>query len=528
MPAAMLPSPPHAVGHGLPWHVAVQDAVADIAAARARYGDTFTIEHGRERYVFTFSPTGVESFYGLKEDVASKGVADYLMLRRKLPDVLFEGRRTLPGTLFGREDVAGYLSHLDHALDDALAELGSAGTADVFDLTRRLGHRLGLASWIGPAAASGAAFDRLVVAFDTLDGSDAFVHPDAMAAVAATGKRAELAAMEEVVEIVGALVDARGSDAGTELFERIVASWAGEDDAVRRRGVALDVVLIHVASMSNLHAALGWALVDLLEHPDALARVRAGDSDHTQRCALESTRLAQRSIMARSVLSPVRLDVGDAVYDVPAGWTIATLLPLLNTSAAPGLDAWRPWRWDRHRLRDTGELTSPQLVTAFGHGRHTCPAQPFSLAAMTTALHRLVEALDLTPAWDTHPAPVAAQIGGIARASGPVRLTYPVHRGFPTFSGRATPENVRNSLRRSARVGWPGARRARGTAARAAGRRSPARSTTRRCGRGTARCRDRTRRPRPARRPARRRTPPPPRARHADRRSAGTWWRRGR
>ena len=30
------------------------------------------------------------------------------------------------------------------------------------------------------------------------------------------------------------------------------------------------------------------------------------------------------------------------------------------------------------------------LVTAFGHGRHTCPAQPFSLAAMTTAMTRLL------------------------------------------------------------------------------------------------------------------------------------------
>ncbi len=425
MPAPVRPRPPLAVGHGLPWHVPVADAVADIAAARARHGDTFTVEHGRERYLFTFSPTGVESFYALREDVASKGVADYLMLRRKLPDVLFEGRRTLPGTLFGRDDVAGYLSHLDRALDDALVELGPAGTsgaADVFDLTRRLGHRLGLASWLGPAAASGVIFDRLVAAFDTLDGSDAFVHPDAMAAVAASGKRAETAAMEEVVDVVDGLLDGPG----TPLRERIEASWAGEDHVVRRRGIALDVVLVHVASMSNLHAALGWALVDLLEHPEALALVRAGDAPHTQRCALESTRLAQRSIMARSVLAPVRLDVGDAVYDVPPGWTIATLLPLLNSSAAPGLDTWRPDRWDRHRLRETDGLASPQLVTAFGHGRHTCPAQPFSLTAMATALHRLVAALDLTPRWEEHPAPVAAQIGGIARAAGPVPVSFRV------------------------------------------------------------------------------------------------------
>ncbi len=135
--------------------------------------------------------------------------------------------------------------------------------------------------------------------------------------------------------------------------------------------------------MSNLMAALGWAMVDLLEHPAELEAVVGGDGDLAQRCALESTRLAQRSIMSRAVLAPVDLDTGDVTYRVPAGWTIATLLPLLNTSAAPGLERWDPGRWNRHRLADQDALPSPMLVTAFGHGRHTCPAQPFSLAAMT-------------------------------------------------------------------------------------------------------------------------------------------------
>ena len=64
------------------------------------------------------------------------------------------------------------------------------------------------------------------------------------------------------------------------------------------------------------------------------------------------------------------------------------------------------------------------LVTAFGHGRHTCPAQPFSLAAMTAAMTRLLRDYDLTPGWTDYPRPVPAQIGGVARAAGPCRLDY--------------------------------------------------------------------------------------------------------
>jgi hypothetical protein len=96
---------PVAHGVGLPWDVAVGDAVAAIADARGAHGDDFVVISGGDRYVFTFSPTGVESFYALPEEVASKGLADYRMLCRKLPDEIFTGRRTLPGSLFRRDDV---------------------------------------------------------------------------------------------------------------------------------------------------------------------------------------------------------------------------------------------------------------------------------------------------------------------------------------------------------------------------------------------------------------------------------------
>lgn len=413
--------PPLAEGIGLPWDVAVDDAVAEIARARAAYGDEFVVQTGRDRYLFTFSPTGVESFYALPEEVASKGLADYLMLRRKLPDEIFDGRRTMPHLLFRKGDVVHYLANLDSALDATVAELGESGTTDLFALTRRLGHRMGLASWAGPGCAEGDAFERLVVAFDQLDGSDSFVHPDAMAAVAASDKAAERAALAEVTEILGSTMDLPEPSG---LFARIVESWAGEPDDVRRVGVAHDAALIHIASMSNLAAALGWALADLTQHPDVLARILAGDTDLGERAALETTRLAQRSIMARSVMSPVSLHAGDATYELTPGMFVATLLPLLNTTAAAGLDTWQPDRWSRWRLAEPTGLESPQLVTSFGHGKHTCPAQPFSLSAMTKAVTHLFGAYEMTPTWDSFPTPVPAQIGGVARAAGPAEVRY--------------------------------------------------------------------------------------------------------
>jgi cytochrome P450 len=421
-----VPAPPLAEETGLPWDVSVDDAVAAIASARARHGDTFAVASGNDNYLFTFSPAGVEAFYRLPEDKASKGVADYLMLRRKLPDEIFDGRRVLPTSLFRRDDVASYLKNLDCALTETVAELGPEGMVDLFGLTRRLGHRMGLASWAGPGSAQGTPFDRLVAAFETLDGSDAFVHPDAMAAVAAGGKQAERAALDEVVAVIENILRTTSFETAdnADLFGRIMRAWSDEPGDVRGRGIALDVALIHIASMSNLMAALGWALVDLLEHPNEHKRVASGDSEFAQRCALESTRLAQRSIMSRAVLAPVDLDTGDVVYRVPPGWTIATLLPLLNTSAAPGLQTWDPDRWQRHRLADTAALASPVLVTAFGHGKHSCPAQPFSLTAMSAAMTSLLSTYEMTPGWTRYPKPVPAQIGGVARSADPCPVYY--------------------------------------------------------------------------------------------------------
>src|SRR4029077_12702407 len=98
----------------------------------AELGDTFAIESGRDRYLFVFSPDALRAFYALPEKDASKGIADYRMLVRKLPQELFAGVRTFAHDLFGAQDVETYLGHLDHALALERAELGPDGTLDAF------------------------------------------------------------------------------------------------------------------------------------------------------------------------------------------------------------------------------------------------------------------------------------------------------------------------------------------------------------------------------------------------------------
>ncbi len=408
----------------LPWDEEVADPIAAIAAARARHGDTFVIEGARSPFLFLFSPVGVQSFYAVAEADASKGVADWQMLRRKLPPELFRDRRTFPHGLFARDDVVRYLDVVRSAIDIACAELGGSGTFEVFDFTRRLGHRIGLSTWAGPCGTS-TEFDALIGALDNLDGAAAFVDPGAMTAVAASGYATERAALATAEMIIGQAIDDRDADPDppADHFQRIVDTWSDTSPETRREGIARDVILVHLGSMSNLFSALGWLLVDVTTRPDVAAAIRDGDHALAERCALESTRMAQRSIMLRAVLAPVEIDDGVQRWQVDPGVTLATLLPLTNL-ATEDLRTYDPQRWNRRRIRDgRGGGADRELVTAFGHGAHTCPAQPFSLSVMTAVIEVILKRYELTPQF-ANATPRAAQIGGVARASDDCELRY--------------------------------------------------------------------------------------------------------
>ena len=52
-----------------------------------------------------------------------------------------------------------------------------------------------------------------------------------------------------------------------------------------------------------------------------------------ERCALESTRIGQCSVMLRTVMQEVEIDDGNTRYTLAPGVTLATMLALTNTTA---------------------------------------------------------------------------------------------------------------------------------------------------------------------------------------------------
>ena len=241
----------------------------------------------------------------------------------------------------------------------------------------------------------------------------------------ATGKCRERAALHRLDALLGEIIrarDAAGSQRG-DFLDQIRAAWSDTGGVAREQGVARDVVLIHLGAQSNLYAAVAWTLVNLLLHPELLARVEAGDDDLLERAASESIRLAQRSLTLRQVMKPLDFDDGARRYQLAPGVLIATMLSVTNASAAPDLARFDPDHYEGRRLAKRIEVPARELVSTLGHCRHACPAQRFSISAIRVSLRGRLERFELTPMFRSAQ-PRARQLGAVARAARPCVVAY--------------------------------------------------------------------------------------------------------
>ena len=418
---AIDPMPPHVSG-AVPWvgagRALTRDPTAFFERCRKKHGDTFVVDAFGYRLFCMFSPEGVRNLWKLPEEQASKALADLTLLSHKVPIELFEGRRTLPHDLFARDDVEAYLENLRTAVDFELDDLGDSTTIELFTFTKRLAHRMGLASWGGLDALSAEELDALIDHFEELDASESFVHPHkAMLAIAAR-KRRERRAMHA---IEGVFVDAlaRGRSLGrNDLFSRICAAWDGVPSPGREIGIARDVIVVHMGSQSNLFAAMAWTLVYALEQPWIIEQVRAGDTSQVDSFSHEAIRMSQRSIVLRRVVSPIEISDERATYRLAPETLVTTMLSVTNRSAAPGLDHFDARNYRGSTFLRAKDLPARELVTTYGHGKHMCPAHRFSSSAIRHAMSELFVRFDLEPRYET-PRPLVRQIGGVARADRP-------------------------------------------------------------------------------------------------------------
>jgi cytochrome P450 len=318
---SVTPAPPRAPS-GLPWLGQIVPFLRDpntfLSDARTRLGDTFLVDLAGFRLFCVFGPIGLRSLYALPEDEASFGEATRTLLGLKLPPALQAGDLAMFQHLFSRERMESYLGHIGAAVDDALVELGDAGEVELFAHMKRLVHRIGFRCWAGREAATPPHFEALVHAFERLDPEEAFVHPSRLLWTVVTRKAPErraLAAAAMRLAIIWADRARRGVRED-DMLDQLHRLFPGEPERV-----AKNVMILHLASLSNLYAALAWTFVNLLLHPTHRDAVRAEADAVAARYGATYLR-DQRALADLLVSRRLRDGVdphGAAVADAPEG-----------------------------------------------------------------------------------------------------------------------------------------------------------------------------------------------------------------
>lgn len=416
------------IGAGLPF---LRNPTQFLIAARQQHGDTFLLEVFGFRLLFTFSAAGVRSLYKMPESTASFVEATRTLIGFKLPGELLTSDMKMFHHLFGRGQMETYLGHIHDAVAEELTQLGPMGEMEIFAKMKILVHRVGFRCWAGKLAASPRYFLRLVWLFEQMDPEQAFVRPGRTFITLMTRKSMERKALREVAKILADIWKARqqrpAEQAERDMLDALHELYEALPETERFAAVARDIMILHLASLSNLYAALSWTLIHLLEHPADLARVRdQADVALLERYAHESIRVAQRSITLRKIMTPCTFDDGATRYQLEPGVFLATMLSV-NNSAFPGLESFDPDHYEKSRVCPRIQLPTPEVVSTFGHGSHACPGQRFALSAIRITLTELLNSLALTPLFE-HPVPEPKQIGAVARAAQPCVVRFEKRR----------------------------------------------------------------------------------------------------
>ncbi|MFD9052580.1 cytochrome P450 family protein [Streptomyces zaomyceticus] len=183
------------------------------------------------------------------------------------------------------------------------------------------------------------------------------------------------AASHAMADYMTGLVATKRRDPGSSLLDRLIAARDGDDHLSEAELVSLAVLLL-VAGHETTTNALGNALLALLQHPDALDRLRGKPDDVS--AALDEL-LRYDSAVSTATFRFTTEAVALGGTEIPAG------VPVLVALGAANRD---PARFPEPDRLDLDRNATAHL--AFGHGVHRCVGAPLAKAEVEIALRVLL------------------------------------------------------------------------------------------------------------------------------------------
>jgi sterol 14alpha-demethylase len=404
------------IGHALEF---LRDYGRLLERGYAEHGEIFRLRLGRRPAVFLLGPDLAKWVF--KETDRTLLIGPSLEFTEDLfgPDLYYladadeyQRQRAIGLPMFRGKMAAGHLAIMMRRCAQFTAGLGNEGT---FDLPSEMND---LVLGVLMEALVGDDFARRMpptVARDFrlfIRGVDPITPAWVPAPHLVRARRAR----DRLRAAAGELVRARrDSPVDPPDYLQVLASAQGLDgEPVDEGQVVREVLSTVFAGHDSTTGYLGWAVIDLLQHPDELAKVLAELQEvvpdgstldpavvHRMACLDRALRETMRlhpvvPLMIRRAVRPVELrgrliPEGAEVFIAPV---LSHRLPQIFTDA----ESYRPDRY----------LTHPELagyLHGFGGGGHRCLGEHFAELLAHVALTQLFQQFDLTLI-DQHPAPV--------------------------------------------------------------------------------------------------------------------------
>ncbi len=377
------------------------DPIGLMARVRAECGDVGIFDLAGRDVVLLSGAEANEQFFRAAEEVLDQAEAYPFMTPIFGEGVVFDApperrREMLHNQALRDKFMRGHAATIAAEVEAMVAGWGDEGEIDLLDWFAELTIYTSSACLIGPRfrAQLDDRFARLY--HDLEQGTDAIAYVDPYADIESFHRRD--AAREGLVALVGDIMAGRAggpppAEEDRDLLD-VLMSITNPDGSDRFSADEVTGMFISMmfAGHHTTSGTAAWTLIELLRHPDELARVDAELSElyadgaevsyqalrempHLESAVKEALRLHPPLIL---LLRVAKEDLTVGGRTVQAGQMVGASPAISNRIAAdfPDPDAFVPGRYLEPRAEDR---TNPWTWIPFGAGRHKCVGSAFAM-----------------------------------------------------------------------------------------------------------------------------------------------------
>lgn len=411
-----LPTPPMLSG-GLPYIGHVLEFYRDqenfFRRGYQTHGNVFGIKLLGQPMAILVGPQQ-QSFFFRSTDKQLDMEKPYAFLAAMFGRIAFLGshetykqHRPVLHSLFGRDQMVGYLPVMSRAIKAWVDSLGESGEMEITTQMTELVKEVAGRCFLGDAVHERLEAEGFWAQYDALSASlDPLLYNLPLPKFARRD-----AAKQKIRAILQPLIEERRANPVDDGFQYLLDQPDGSGQPLPDEIVANFFAALMFAGHETTAGQAAWSVIHLIENEAYRQRLAAevervlGGLDEVSHMHMREFTLVNAAVQetgrlrpsAETLIREVKEDIELDGYRIPAGWFVMT-----STAAAHFIPEYfaDPYRYDPERFSERKEGGGFELLT-FGGGLHKCTGMNFARTEMSIILAMLFRDYDLeliTPA----------------------------------------------------------------------------------------------------------------------------------